>query len=302
MANSNKNKGEKDPILAEIENDETPIETPVETPTLTLDTIINKNPDEVTAEEMDFLSENKEDLTDEQKVQFGLIDAEEVEPDEEEDETPAPVTPPVTPVVEETPEDKEKKYRAQQTEAQIQQERNNNLISTINKTTEIPEPTEQELRTYVAQEGVDWEDLTPFEQSMAKKNLLNEKRLSMIQDVAQEAQKVDEWATKVDQFIQSTDSKPEYLALSGNETAFRSFAMQKSHRGTPLEVLLPAFLHNLPPKEPKRGSLFNRGGGGEAPAKPSDVITDAQQAANLRLNNPNEYKKLVKAGKIKVEV
>ena len=78
--------------------------------------------------------------------------------------------------------------------------------------------------------------------------------------------------------------------------------MQESHRGADIqELLLPAFLHNLPAPVKKTGSLFEKGGGGEKETKPGK-ITDADQARSLRETNPREYKRQLKAGKIEIEV
>jgi hypothetical protein len=234
---------------------------------------------------------------------------EEPQTEPETPETPdVPETPVVeptevpTPPVEETQEDKDKRYKAQQTEAQIQAAKNRSLISKVDEANKIGEPTVDELKAFVAVDGVNWDELTVFEQSMAKKNYIANKKFDLINDAVQSTKKIDEWATKVDEFIDSTDGKPEYVALSSHEADFRKFCMKETHRGTPIETLLPAFLFNLPPATKKRGSMFEVGGGGTAPETKPGEITDADQAANLRKTDPREYKRLVKSGKIKLEV
>lgn len=303
---TNQDKGKEDPVLKEIENDESPIDNSgnpaSQNPPMNLDELLNKNPNEITAEEMDFISQNKEGLTDEQKVKVGLSDVEEGEEPSLETETPDPVSPEKQPVKSETDDDREKRYRAQQAEVQIQTEKSKHLVTTITQADELPEPTDNELRDWLKKDNVELEDLSPFEKSMAKQNLLNKKKLSLITDAAQSSQKIDEWANTVDTFIDSTYGKAEYLGLNGHEADFRKYSMQASHRGVEMEVLLPAFLHSLPPAETKRGDLFNRGGGGERSRAQTDVITDATQAQQLRISNPKEYKRLLNTGKIKIEV
>jgi hypothetical protein len=64
-------------------------------------------------------------------------------------------------------------------------------------------------------------------------------------------------------------------------------------------------LFNLPTTPKKRGGLFETGGGGTAPEVKPGEITDADQVAALRTGTEaqqREYKRLVKAGKIKLEV
>lgn len=302
MANSNKTK-EKNPVLEEIENDPTPIEGE-ETPNpLVLEDILAKDPTTVEANEMDFLSEHRDDLTDEQKVAFGFMEKENLGDEQPVVETtPAPVVTPKPTEDNETPENKEKRYKAQQIEAQIVAERNRQLSSKVTEAAQLPEPTEQELKDYVASKGSEWDELTNFEKAMAKDAYVSRKQFSLVHEAVESANKIDEWAGKVDSFIESTDGKPEFLPLSGHEIEFRKFAMQQSHRGVELDVLLPAFLHSLPAKTPDRRSLFQRGGGPEPEKPKTDVITDADQASQLRQTNPREYARLSKAGKIKVDL
>lgn len=317
------NSKEKNPALAEIEGDTTPIieeeenttPAPTVSPAYDMQELLKKDPDEITAEEMDFISDNKEDLSDEDLVRVGLMDAEELgdegkeedkedeEEEIEEDKTPAKkkVAPPPTEIEEESEEDKEKKYRSQQTEAQIQAEKNKALTDRVEEAANLPEPTEEEVAQYVRSKGVDPEELTAFELAMAKDSLINSKRFGLVNDAVKSQKQVDKWAGDVDSFIESTDSKPEYVDLSGHEDEFRKYAMKESHRGAPLDVLAAAFLHTLPPAKPNRGELFQRGGGGER-EKRSDGIMDADRAAELRKNNPKEYKRLVKAQKIKLDI
>jgi hypothetical protein len=297
MNNSNKSK-EKNPALEEIEK-ETPEVIP-EIPTFKLNDLVAKDPDEITAEEQDFLADNVDDLTDEQKVAFGLIEKEDVELEEGKAPVKEPVVEPIKPEAE-TQEEKDRKYKAQQAEAQIQAEKSKSIAAKAEQAANIADPTEAELRSFVAQDGANWDELTTFEQSMTKRTYISEKRSQLVLEAVQEGKKVDEWAGKVDTFIETTDGKPEFIELSGNEADFRKFAMKEAHRGTPIDVLLPAFLHQLPPKKQNRGDLFLKGGGGEKQVQ-KDGLMDAEQVAKLRTSNPKEYKRLIKAGKVRVEV
>lgn len=303
MAITNKNKDEKNPILTEIENDDTPIDkngNPIDgkthQPDPQITELLAKDPNELTAADMDVLSKNKLELTDQQKVTVGLMDEEDIAKDDE------VVTPPVVPVVppQETPEEKDKRYKSQQAEAQIQNEKNKAYTEKVEEASKLT-ATEDELRAFVKQDGAEWDELTTFEQAMAKRTFLGEKKFNLVHEAVQASQKVDAWAKTVDDFIESTDGKPEYLDLSSHESEFRKYSMKESHRGTPIDVLLGAFLHQLPPEAPNRQSLFNRGGGGEKTVIKTG-ITDAEQAAQLRIKDPREYKRQVKAGKIKIEI
>ena len=216
-------------------------------------------------------------------------------------ETPPEATPPAPPVPPvETQEQKDQRYKAQQTETQIQAAKNRSLIGKVDEANKVGEPTIDELKAYVLQDGVNWDELTTFEQGMAKRNYIAEKRFALINEAVQSTKKIDEWATKVDTFIDSTDGKPEYLPLSSHEMEFRKFCMMESHRGVDIDVLLPAFLHNLPKVTKKRTSLFEIGGGGEKPPVVGKIM-DADAAAALRNSDPREWKRQVKLGNIKIE-
>jgi hypothetical protein len=138
---------------------------------------------------------------------------------------------------------------------------------------------------------------------MAKKSYLAEKRFGLVNEAIQSTKKIDEWATKVDTFIDSTDAKPEFIKLSSHEAEFRAFCMKEAHRSTPIDILLSAFLQNLPAQPKNRGSLFETAKGGEKTII-NTKITDTEQARMLRTGTEaqqKEYKRLVKTGKIALE-
>ena len=282
MATNPTNK-DKNPIIDESILDETPpnINEPQTSPEEDKSTIPNDEKPIVVEEE------NNQD-------EQGLDGKGDTLPEEEipEDKT----------LLKETDEQKEQRYKAQQTEAQIQAAKNRDLIDKVDQATKVGDPTPEELRNYVREKGVDWDELTPFEQAMAKDTLIAKKQFGLVNEVVQSTKKIDEWAQKVDAFIDSTDGKPEYKGLSGHEADFRKFVMKESHRGADIEsLLLPAFLHNLPTQPRKRNAIFETGGGGEK-VEISGKITDADTVANLRATNPREYARLLKAGRINLDV
>lgn len=293
MAKTNKSK-EKDPVLKEIEGDDTPIDPKtgqpiVAPPEMNVTDLLAKNAGDLSAAEMDFLSQHKEDLTPEQLVQVGLADPE-PEPSHPapEPEPPAPPTPeppaPVTPPAPVVP--------APVVPAPV---------VPIPAPQATVEPTDEDLRAYLAKDGVDMDELTAFEKSTAKKNYIFEKKQAAIDESLQSQKKQSEWVGKIDTFLGSRNNDPKYAGLDGHEAEFKAFAMQ--HPESDIEgLLLPAFLHNLPPANPNRGSLFQKGGGGQPPAKPKTEIDDAEMVKNLREKDPREYKRLLKAKKIKLEV
>ena len=123
------------------------------------------------------------------------------ETEEKEEETPAAEAEPKAPVVdEETQEQKDQRYREQQTEAQLQAAKNKAIIDKVDEAKNIPEPTVDELKAFVAQDGVDWEELTVSEQATWKRVYKNEKSLNLITQATETTKKIDEWAKNVDTF------------------------------------------------------------------------------------------------------
>lgn len=303
MNNSNKDKT-PNPVIDEVLN--TPIPGTPEPITYDLNELLSKDPNEVTAQEMDYLSAHRDDLTEEQQVSAGLKDSEEVPLPTETPETPETPEEPTPPkkeekkVVTETEEEKDKKYKNQQTEAQILAEKQKEINSKVDEAQALPEPSEEELKEYVMTNGGSWDELTTYERSLTKKSFLNEKKLSLITEAVQSGKDINERATKVDSFLETIDGQVKYAKLKDHEEEFRKFAMQKTHRGVDPEILLGYFLNNLPAR-PNRNSLFTRGGGGDKVVKKTG-IEDADTAAALRTGDPREYKRQVKAGQIKIEV
>ena len=308
-------KKDKNPILTEIEQDNAPIPVPGETPATpnadepetvadkTLSELLAKKPEELSAAEMDTLNKYKDDLTDEQKVQYGLADESILDPKDEKPpvvaEPAAPAVPPVTPAPVIAPE---QQLAEQQREAQILHDKNKKITEIIDNAANLPEPTEDELRSAVRTAGADWDDLSEFEKNLFKTNLMNDRRFKMVQGITNDIHQIDAWAKKVDDFIEADESNQKFKELSGHEAEFRAFAMKESHRGADLELLINAFLHGLPPVTKKAGELFPVGGGA-APEQPkSDVISDASEAGQLKISNPREYARKLKAGKIQIEV
>jgi len=166
---------------------------------------------------------------------------------------------------------------------------------------EVVAPTDEELRAYVLQDGVDIDELTNFEKATAKRNYMIEKRQEAINDSFKTQRQQSAWSKKIDSFIEGVNDDPKFVQLGGHEAEFKKFALQ--HPESDIQtLLLPAFLHQLPPTVKKSGSLFVKGGGGEKAQPPKTVVDDADLVAKLRISDPREYKRQLRAGKIKLEV
>ena len=133
-------------------------------------------------------------------------------PDSKDEVTPTPdFTPePITPEPKkedkpvETQEEKDRRYKSQQTEAQIQRAKAEALKNKVKEAAKVGEPTEDEMRAFVNAKGASWDDLTPFEQATQKELYVAKKQFSLVQEGVEADDKIQVWADKVDTFIDST--------------------------------------------------------------------------------------------------
>lgn len=179
------------------------------------------------------------------------------------------------------------------------------LTETITEVSNMPDPTDEQLREYAKNNGAEYDDLDSFSQNILKKTLKNELAMGSVTQVVQEANEIDKWVLKVDDYISSSEVENTYPTLSDNAEAFRSYCLKASRRGMDLSDLSASFLFNLDkPGSKKQGkSLFNAQGNGRnvSEDKAKEGIT-ADDLAVLRVNNPREYKRLIQQGKAKISL
>lgn len=247
----------------------------------------NRNKKDVNIDEIDVLPEPEQDpiIEDEEEQDIpGFYD-------EEKDEK------------EPTPEiDYKEKFSESSREASALYFKNQKLTETIDEASKMPEPTIEELKEYANTQGADYDELDTFSQNILKKTLTNERKMEKIQSVTEESKKIDVWAKKVDDFIESAIDDGKYPTLNSLSPEFRKFAMKEARRGTDLDDLVASFLFNAEKDVSKsRKSLLLSGGNSSAvPPKPKGLTED--QVARIRERDPKEYRRLIKAGKINIEI
>lgn len=267
-----------------------------------IDKILAKNPQERTPEENTFITEHESELTDEQKVK--------VNP---EPTTPAnpPVelgteTPPAVPVSE---EDKEKERKEEEKKEELKKKlrasaRESQILTEKLSAAEIENiepPTEEEMREI----HPDWDVLSDFEKSTARRQWITEKKLENIGKVVKEAKNETNWSKKVDDFVEKAEILEEYPALTNKKEDFKRFAMMPTHRGVPLEVLAKSFLFDNPDKPvtptPTPQPIIETGGAGTPPENQPQKMTP-EQVATLKSTDYKKYLELVKKGIIAKEL
>lgn len=179
------------------------------------------------------------------------------------------------------------------------------LTETITEVSNMPDPTEEELKDYAKQNGADYDELDDFSKNILKKTLKNEMAMGSVTRVVQESNEIDKWVEKVDEFVNSSEVVNNFPAIAENSDAFRSYCLKASRRGMDLTDLSASFLFNLDKKDESKtrksgGSLFNAQGNGRNAPDPVKEGLTAEDLAVLRVNNPKEYKRMITQGKAKL--
>ncbi len=223
------------------------------------------------------------------------------EDDEEEEETPPQAPKKTDPKPKDDEPDYKKRYSDSSSEAHILYSKNKKMADAISKAGEVPEPTEEELKS----EYSDWDVMTDTEKRLAKRSLHDSRKLQAITESAREFKDIDEWNNKVDKFLIDPETLVNHPKLEGKEEDFRIFVTTKQSRmGVDFEDLVASFLYAESQKvKPKnKGSMFEHASGGKngkiTPKNDKISIADSKV---LMKNNYKKYLELLKAGKIEEE-
>jgi hypothetical protein len=200
--------------------------------------------------------------------------------------------------------DYKEKYQESSKESLTQYFKNKKLTSVIEEANNLPEPSEDELIVFARSKGTNYDDLDDFSKAILKETLWNKNKTNKINEVVIESREIDVWADKVDVFANSVETIAKYPLIEENADEFKKFCMKSARRGMDLEDLSTSFLYglsNMTPKKVVKGSMLLSGGSSGGKEEKPVGITD-EDARNIRTTNPKEYRRLVKAGKIKIEI
>lgn len=201
------------------------------------------------------------------------------------------------------PVDYKEKFSESSREAMSLHFKNEKLNSLLSGDLEVSDPTEEELRAYAKTNDADYDELDTFSKNILRRTLITEKKETKRTQAYDEIKKIDTWAKKVEEFVVSEENIAKYPSLEGQQEDFKRYCMKDTQRGVDFNLLVASFLYendNIPERKNK-GSLFlSRGNGRATPPVLTGISAD--EAASIRVNNPKEYRKLIKAGKIRIEV
>jgi hypothetical protein len=240
-----------------------------------------------------------EPIQDEEIIETPDVNEEvpEVDNDQEEieDEAEKRVKPKAKAETDET--DYKLRYAGSTREAQVLKAKNKQLVDTVVQAKEMTPPTDEEMAKIY---GDDWELMDNVTKRIARENELSTRRFQAIGRTVEETKKIDDWVGKASEFSQDQTTLNKYPVLEGKETEFVQYCMIPSRVDRDLDDLVKSFLHDVKPSVPKRRNLFQAGGGGGEAPKPKGF--SVAEVKFMRENQPKEYGRLLKAGKIKVEI
>lgn len=197
-------------------------------------------------------------------------------------------------------QDYETRYKESQRQAIILNEQNRNKDKAIDQAVSTPEPTDEEMQ---AEYGARLDDMSDTERILAKDNLWNKKRFSVIETASQQRKDADAWNTKVDEFADNPETLNKFPDLEGKVGDFKVYAAHESRRNVDFEVLTAAFLFDKgKAKKENKGTMFPVTGGGTntKPVVKNDKLSLEEGQLLMQKNYP-KYKELLLAGKIAAE-
>ena len=127
----------------------------------------------------------------------------------------------------------------------------------------------------------------------------------MIHDTTTANKDIDDWAKKVDEFSNSPEALAKYPTIADSETEFRKYCMKEQRRGMDMDDLTASFLFKRQgdspaPKPKKKAILLSGGGGGDGVPKLKELT--AEDSRVIRQKDPRRYERLVKEGKIGLDL
>lgn len=237
-------------------------------------------------------NEDPEDAGDEQEEENNDEGGEESEEEDKPEKKTVTSSPEVTP---KNPDYKDKFINSTR-ESLTQIAKNKKLTEAIDEASNL-ELTDEEFNTEVVKRGLNPEMLSETEKIILRESISNSKKFEKVKTASEEGRKIDEWATKVDSFLEDENTLKNFPTIAGNEDEFRKFVMKPTRRGVDLEDLVSAFSFGYKPPVKKTGNLLLSNSNGRAmPTKPAKVT--AEDLSVLRRTNPKRYRQIIESGKI----
>lgn len=196
--------------------------------------------------------------------------------------------------------DYKKKFVSSSQEAQILASKQKKINEAIEAAKNTGDPTEDELKSKYR----DWDLMDDTMKSLAKDNLINERRFDTIYQASQEGKDVEKWQTDVNTFVDNPKTLIANPDLEGKVEDFKLFATRPTRRGSDFETLISAFLFEHEKTKVKHvGKMFETpvGGPNDKPTIKSNKVS-VEESIKIRETDYNKYVQLLQDGMIMDEV
>ena len=195
-----------------------------------------------------------------------------------------------------------KKLSASSREALILHSRTKKYDEAVAEAEAVEPPTDEEMEAKYGKD--EWEEMSAGQKLLAQESYVANKRFEIMSKVSKEGRIVEEWNSKIQDFLKDPKNLNKYPVLDGKQEEFAEFAAKPTRRGLDMEDLILAFKGDLADNPPKKhkGQMFEKGSPGiKDKPKPKDDKISAADAKILRETNYPKWKELLKAGKIRQE-
>lgn len=194
-----------------------------------------------------------------------------------------------------------KKFSDSTSENQIERERRKKAEQVVEELTKPKEITDDLMK----QKYSDWDSYDDAVKATLKNQVKIEQELTELKKSQSEYHNERRWEGQVNSFLDENAETEKYSIA--DRDAFKKFVNKPERKGMNLDVLAGAFLFEVGPTakpEKKKGSMLEAGSGQGATNKHKTDKKEytAEDAKVLRENNPREYERLVRSGKLDIKI
>lgn len=195
------------------------------------------------------------------------------------------------------------KFTESSREAQILAEREKEAKRKLEEATKPKEITDETMK----QKYPDWDNYDDGVKAALKNTVIQEQKINELEKGQSEYLNERKWQGQIDSFLAEND-ETEKIVIKDKE-AFKKYCNKPERKGMNLDILAAAFAYEVgttaPAKpEKKKGSMLESGSGAGATGKHKTDKKEytAEDAKMLRQNNPKEYERLVRSGKLDIKI
>jgi len=195
------------------------------------------------------------------------------------------------------------KFTESSREAQVLAEREKETKRKLEEATKPKEVTDDLMK----QKYPDWDSYDDGVKAALKNTVVQDQKITALEQGQSEYLNERKWQSQIDGFLAEND-ETEKISIKDKD-AFKKYCNKPERKGMNLDILAAAFAYEVgttaPAKpEKKKGSMLETGSGQGATQKHKTDKKEytADDAKMLRQNNPKEYERLVRSGKLDIKI